>query len=100
MILRFSDRALRSTEAPLGEDGRISVASATVQGEITSKIEKTPHSPSAAGEGAAGNFGVRQFGMFPPHLTNVNHLTGLTTGPISGYEQKIISSIKTFRKKN
>jgi len=38
--------------------------------------------------------------LFPPHKTNVNQTTGLTTGPIPGVEQKIISSIKTFRKRN
>src|SRR5579862_157852 len=34
------------------------------------------------------------------HTTNVNPTSGLTTGPLTGIEQKIISSIKTFRKRN
>ena len=49
---------------------------------------------------AARTFGVRQFGAYSTTPNKRQPLTGLTTGPLPGIEQQIISSIETFRKKN
>src|SRR5579864_1806718 len=98
MIPRIPDRA-SIDRSPPQRSGRIFGCVYDVQREITSKKEKTPQRPAVVSS-YRGNSGVRQFGAFPPHLTNVNQLTGLTTGPIPGVEHKIISSIETFRKKN
>src|SRR6266576_2859497 len=98
MILRFSDRA-SIDRSPPQRSGRIFGWRLRRAEGIASKKEKTPQRPTVVSS-YRGNSGVRQFGAFPPHLTNVNQLTGLATGPIPGVEHKIISSIETFRKKN
>ena len=90
----------RLPEAPLKEATEIFGCVYDVQGEVTSKKEKTPQFPGAMSF-RAGTSGARQFWrLFPLHVTNVNQLTALTTGSTSGVEQQIISSIKTFRNKN
>ena len=82
--------------SPLKEAGRTSVAS-LMYGRSTSKRKRLLSSRSQQ-ICTAGNLGGRQFGSFPPHPTNVNPCSALITGVFSGNEQKIISSIKTFRK--
>jgi hypothetical protein len=51
------------------------------------------------GTSAAGTSGVRQFGAFPPHPTNVNQPLVSLPDQKSGFEQEIIPVLKRFASK-
>jgi hypothetical protein len=80
-------------------NGRIFGCVYDVQKELLPK-RKRLLIPGSKEKTAAGISGVRQFGAFPPHPTNVNHLLVPPPDQSSGVEQQIISTTKTFRKKN
>src|SRR5215469_6824805 len=99
LLLPESRIAPRSTEAPLREAGwffRLRLR--CVQG-ITSKKEKTPQFLIAV-SGREEPLESDNLACFPLHPTNVNHFSGFTSGQLTGCEQRIILSIKTFRKQN
>jgi hypothetical protein len=66
--------------------------------ELLPKRKRLPNSPVAEPL-AVGTPESDNLALFH-HTTNVNPTSGLTTGPLTGIEQKIISTIKTFRKRN
>jgi hypothetical protein len=89
---------LRSTEAPPQEAGRIFGCVYDVQRDYFQK-GKDSSAP------VCGELPLREL-LESDNLARFHHTqqtsttTGLTTGPSSGIEQQIISSIKTFRKEN
>jgi hypothetical protein len=66
---------------------------------ITSKKGKDSSVPNR-GEQPLGTSESGNFGAVPPHLKTSTNYLSLSTERMSGIEQKIISSIKTFRKQN
>jgi len=88
-----------TTEAPLRENWlNFRLRPRCAEG-ITSKKEKTPQRPCAVSI-RCGNCRSPTIWLDSTTPNKRNQLTGLTTGPTSGIEQKIISTIKTFRKRN
>src|SRR5579862_516916 len=90
--------SLRLPEAPLRESGRTFRLRFQIAEEVLQK-EKTPSVPAAV---ACPRRELREPGNLACfyHSYKRQPLTGLTTGPISGYEQKIIRPIKSIRNKN
>ena len=86
-----------STEAPLKKPSECAVAFLE-QGSYFQK-GKDSSIPQPQKHLAVGTPESDNLARFH-HTTNVNPTSGLTTGQLTGIEQKIISSIKTFRKRN
>src|SRR5579859_6616453 len=88
-----------STEAPLKESRRTVGCVSMCGGKLIPK-RKRPRCSRGQSMPAAGTSGVRQFGALFHYTQQTSTTIGLTTGPLSGIEQQIISSIKTFRNIN
>lgn len=71
-----------------------------VQKEVISKKEKTPQFPGAMTRRRENFRSPTILALVSTTRNKRQPLTDLSTGRISGVEQQIISSIKTFRNKN
>jgi len=98
MILQLSGSCFDRLKRPLKEAGRIFGCVYDVQRDYFQK-GKDSSAP------VCGELPQREL-LESDNLARFHHTqqtsttTGLTTGPSSGIEQQIISSIKTFRKEN